>query len=261
MQFNLIRVAIVLYVGALPGCWRQASVEASRPIPLKDALAILQQDLREVAPVTLSDVGGVGNGESRVINEIGVEQCKQDTANPLMPILNGPLSLQLSGQFQVGGQLGFVVSTPPALSAQASVQAGVGQTIAVPISFISLSGLANFHFGQDTANFSNVPDSFKTDHIKELLKVRERIVNLSKKLMDSYAETLRPHCAEIRARTLNTASLITIPNPTPAPGPSPTSVHPLPGLAPGAHPLPGPAVGAEPYRPHSGTINIPPLEK
>lgn len=198
---------IIFVVGTGAGC-AGGTAGASRPIPLKDALAILQQDLRDVAPVTLTDVGGVGEGELRVINEIGMEQCKQDTANPLMPVLNGPLNLQLFGQFQIGGEIGFSVTAPVSLTVSAGVNQQQGQQIAVPISFVALAGLADFHFGQDMANFSNLPDNLKTAQATELLRTREKIRTLTRKLMESYPTSLKPRCAEVKAGAVKASALL-----------------------------------------------------
>lgn len=186
------------------GCCKPDLTRASAPIPLKDALGIVEKDLREAAPVTLSDADEAERS-TRLLNAVALEQCRQETANPLIPVVNGPINLQLQGQIQVGGNVGFTVSATPSVSAQGAVQRQEQQQVAVPISFVSLVGLPNFYMGQNMANLANVPDGTKyppagtdakKDFAAEILVVRKKLVELTKAFVTAYP-LVQAKCAEI----------------------------------------------------------------
>jgi len=133
--------------------------KASRPVPLKLALEIVERDLRDATPVTLSDLGS--ERRDKVYDVIFYAQCASQTPNPLIPVVTGPISLALQGSIQQAGALAGTASMTPSLGLTYTVTQGQQQQLTVPITFVSVQGLPNFYMGQNLANLSNLDKSDK----------------------------------------------------------------------------------------------------
>lgn len=131
----------------LQGCitW---SPQASTPVPLNEALRIVARDLNAAAPVVLSDTK---NAAQPLRDAIKARQCATGRANPPLPVITGPISLQLQGTFTGQAQGGF----PTAFQLQAT--RAQQQQLTVPITFVPASALSNFFLGQNVPNVSGVP--------------------------------------------------------------------------------------------------------
>lgn len=156
----LLLVALILTQG---GCaWLNS---LSNPVPLSVALATTERDLRASSPVALSDLGTTREGS--IVAAIQAAQCiPPRSANPLVPVITGPVSLAMQGSIQAQG--GVTGSATPSIAFQ--VAGGKQQQVTVPITFVSASGLPDFYMGQQLTNLSNL-DSGGNDKTTEGARV------------------------------------------------------------------------------------------
>jgi hypothetical protein len=133
--------------------------EASQWVPLATGLQALARDLNEAAPVALSDITK-NDGRAQLKAAIFARQCAVHAPDPPLPVITGPITLQLQGSFQDQRQGGANVGFPTAaqISFQVQVAKARQQQISVPITFVPASALSNFFLGQNLANVSTLPD-------------------------------------------------------------------------------------------------------
>jgi hypothetical protein len=165
----------------------------SQPVPIKDAMAIVERDLNDASPVALADVG---TGREDVIKvAIRTAQCVQRTANPFVPVITGPVSLALQGSIQNQGALAG--SATPSLTF--TITQGKQQQVTVPITFVSALGLPNFYMGQQLANLTNLDSGandksqtgkqvsgYKTTAVNSIWINTNNLQALTQKTVDSY---------------------------------------------------------------------------
>lgn len=143
---HLFRTALVPLL--LAGCERWTD-QLSKPVPIQDALGILEQDLQRSSPVVLADVGTTR--EDAIVAEIASAQCAAKTVNPLVPVVTGPVSLALQGSIQYQAT-GTASATP---SVAFAITPAKQQQVTIPITFVSAEGLPNFYMGQQLTNLAN----------------------------------------------------------------------------------------------------------
>jgi hypothetical protein len=133
--------------------------EASKWVPLETALQALAQDLNKATPVVLSDIQ-TKEGQEQLKSAIFARQCAIKAADPPLPVITGPVSLQLQGTFTQQNQEQIQIGFPVAASVQFQAQMSKAQQqqLAVPITFVATSALANFFLGQNLSNLSALPD-------------------------------------------------------------------------------------------------------
>lgn len=133
--------------------------EASEWVPLATGLQALARDLNEATPVALSDIKKV-DGQAQLKAAIFARQCAVHVPDPPLPVITGPVTLQLQGSFQDQRQAGANVGFPTAaqVSFQVQVAKARQQQISVPITFVPASALSNFFLGQNLTNVSTLPD-------------------------------------------------------------------------------------------------------
>lgn len=166
---------------------------ASEPVHLEDALKILARDLNKASPVVLSDTKDGAN--TSLGNAIKARQCSIHQANPPLPVITGPVSLQLQGQFQGQGQTGAGIGTA---SFQVQVTRTQQQQLTIPLTFVPASALANFFLGQNVPNVSGLPlaaalepDYKKYDsiqHIEVLLTKANAITTVANGQIKAYTD-------------------------------------------------------------------------
>jgi len=161
-----LRLTVCLVPLIVSGCCFN---HGSDPVPLKTALAVLERDLQETAPVALTDLDGTAPGGAEKIKEaIFLAQCLSKSPNPLVPVLNGPISVAVQGSIsQAGGGTGTIGVTP-SLALSYTVTQAQQQQLTVPLSFISARGLPNFYLGQNLANLNGLSDDEKKKFVEQL---------------------------------------------------------------------------------------------
>ena len=146
-------IAVIL----IQGCSLFSTSGDSTPVPVKDALLTLEDQLQAATPVTLGTVG-TDEGKNRFKDAVRAAQCKDKTANPLMPVITGPISLQVQGSVTKAGGGALTGSLTPSGTYTYTVTKGQQQQFTVSYSFVPISGLANFFLSQNVASLANLPD-------------------------------------------------------------------------------------------------------
>jgi hypothetical protein len=133
--------------------------EASEWVPLELGLQALARDLNEATPVALSDIKKA-DGKAQLKAAIFARQCVVHAPDPPLPVITGPVTLQLQGSFQDQRQLAAQVGLPTAAQIGFQVQLAKArqQQISVPITFVPASALSNFFLGQNLTTVSTLPD-------------------------------------------------------------------------------------------------------
>lgn len=133
--------------------------EASEWVPLELGLQALARDLNEATPVALSDIK-TADGKAQLKAAIFARQCVVHAPDPPLPVITGPVTLQLQGSFQDQRQLAAQVGFPTAAQIGFQVQLAKArqQQISVPITFVPASALSNFFLGQNLTTVSTLPD-------------------------------------------------------------------------------------------------------
>ena len=189
MELRSVVVLIFLAI-ALSGC---LETTGSKTIPLETALAIVETEVRNTYPVSLSDVNS--NRTDALQLAIQSAQCASADPRPLVPVVTGPISIGLQGSFQQQGGATGTISATPSLALAYQVTQGEQQSLTVPITFVSLEGLPDFYLGQYLTNVSNLDNTIKADGQKasektiitqEILKRRELLRTVVEKAIADY---------------------------------------------------------------------------
>ena len=113
---SFVNPCAVMFAIAAEACSPSFAARESQPVRLKVALELVERELREVAPVALSDANPGLDPGGTLGNEIVKAQCKNHSANPVIAVLNGPFTLALQGAISLAGSGGFTVSAAPPFS-------------------------------------------------------------------------------------------------------------------------------------------------
>ena len=139
---------------SLAGCAKQ-EIAASRTIPLKDALSIVETEVRDTYPVSLADIGTANN--DNIKKALIQAQCFSKTANPVVPVVTGVITIGLQGSIGQQGGIGLSgVTNASGATLSYQITQGEQQSLTVPVTFVSLKGLAYFYLAQNMANLSNL---------------------------------------------------------------------------------------------------------
>jgi len=158
-HYSLAR-ALPFILLAQTGC-TTLQTDSSKTIPLKDALSIVETEVRDTYPVALSDIGTASDDKIR--SAMFQAQCFDKSSNPFVPVITGAISIGLQGSIQqTGGLSGGGIGIAPTVSLSYQVAQGKQQSLTVPVTFVSLAGLPNFFMAQNLANLSNLPPTDKT---------------------------------------------------------------------------------------------------
>ena len=161
----------------LTGCCADNAAKLSAPISLSDGLALIEHDLAKSGPVVLSDVnnGPAAQPGGAVYNSIGLAiktaQCLNNSANPPVPVISGPISVALTGSFTStpSGQISWSATGP---GAQLGFQVAVAQTqgLTIPVTFVSALSLPTFYLGQNLSMLSGFDpkDPAKVTLVKQI---------------------------------------------------------------------------------------------
>jgi hypothetical protein len=176
--------------------------DASKTIPLKDALSIVETEVRETYPVALSDIGTASDDKIR--SALLQAQCFDNSPNPFVPVITGAISIGIQGslQQQGGATVGGIIAAPAA-SLSYQVTEGKQQSLTIPVTFVSLAGLPNFFMGQNLANLSNLgaTDSTRKRLTADIIARAQNLTKLVKVAITKYYANL-DKCGKPGAPTL-----------------------------------------------------------
>ncbi|MBS1056088.1 hypothetical protein [Gluconobacter kondonii] len=121
------------------------------PVTISQAIAGVQADLTTAGVVSVSGVQTwTADQAARFDANVRALQCAQQTSDPVVAMIAGPVTMNLSGIFSQSGS--FSVSASPALPVfglQADASQTKGQTMNVPVQFVPLSALADAEAGRE----------------------------------------------------------------------------------------------------------------
>ena len=121
------------------------------PVTISQAIAGVQADLTTAGVVSVSGVQTwTADQAARFDANVRALQCAQQTSDPVVAMIAGPVTMNLSGTFSQSGS--FSVSASPALPVfglQADASQTKGQTMNVPVQFVPLSALADAEAGRE----------------------------------------------------------------------------------------------------------------
>jgi hypothetical protein len=214
-QPNVVRSMAVsaITVTALSGCSLENGLErnGTTPVSLYDAVGHLEYDLTRVHTVILSDAEGLtpdGKSDTEAATRIRVGiakvQCydydpKTDKnnpmlrkQNPLIPIITGPLQVQVQGQLAVGGS--FVVGAIPSIGGTVTRQGQ--QQIMLPLTLVSLGNLSKFYLSQQMSNLQYTTLVSESNQKVQVASYIANIMNVAAKLDLLQKEALRDFSAK-----------------------------------------------------------------
>jgi hypothetical protein len=170
----------VVCVGAffgLEACVVHFAPAESNPVPLKDALLVLDRDLRATSPARLGDVEDP-KGKLAIIAAMETARCADNSPNPLEPIITGAIAVALQGSITKASGGTGTISTAPSLGYTYTVTGGQQQQVTIPITFVPLRTVPDFYLGQNLANFNGMSDDAKKPYVEALLKKRRLLIDL-----------------------------------------------------------------------------------
>ncbi|MBF0858407.1 hypothetical protein HKD24_04145 [Gluconobacter sp. LMG 31484] len=124
---------------ALSAC----SAGSVAPVTISQAIAGVQADLTKAGVVSVSGVQNwTADQAARFDANVRALQCAQHTSDPVVAMIAGPVTMDLSGSFSQSGQFSVSASSlTPVFGLQADASRSKGQNLNVPVEFMPLSAL------------------------------------------------------------------------------------------------------------------------
>ncbi|WP_215745189.1 hypothetical protein [Gluconobacter sp. P1C6_b] len=131
---------------ALSAC----STGSVAPVTISQAIAGVQSDLTQAGVVSVSGVQHwTADQAARFDANVRALQCAQQTSDPVVAMIAGPVTMNLSGTFSQSGSFSVSASSAvPVFGLQADASRTKGQTLNVPVQFVPLSALADAEAGR-----------------------------------------------------------------------------------------------------------------
>ena len=132
---------------ALSGC----AAGSVAPVTISQAIAGVQADLTKAGVVSVSGVQHwTADQAARFDANVRALQCAQQTSDPVVAMIAGPVTMDLSGSFSQSGSFSISASSAlPVFGLQADASRTKGQTLNVPVQFVPLSALADAEAGRE----------------------------------------------------------------------------------------------------------------
>lgn len=149
------------------------SAGTNAPTTISAAIAGVQSDLTKAAVVSVSDVQGWSAAQMSAFDaNVRSLQCAQKVADPVVSMIAGPVTMNLTGSFTQSGSFSVsasVSSFTPVFGLQADASRTHTQTLSLPVQFIPLSALPDAEMGRAVG--------YAGDLIKQRRDVTDRIVS------------------------------------------------------------------------------------
>ncbi|KXV20684.1 hypothetical protein AD935_11355 [Gluconobacter japonicus] len=149
------------------------SAGTSAPTTISAAIAGVQSDLTKAGVVSVSDVQGWSAAQMSAFDtNVRALQCAQKTADPVVAMIAGPVTMNLTGSFTQSGSFSVSVSASsltPVFGLQADASRTHAQTLSLPVQFVPLSALPDAEMGRAIG--------YAGDLIKQRPDVTDRIVS------------------------------------------------------------------------------------
>lgn len=178
-------IVMVLLQGTVAAC----SGGMAKPVSLDVALRGVEEDMKAASGVSLHDIASADVAQQEEFKQAILQaQCFYRRGNPIVPVLTKEFTLTLQGTFT--GQGHFVVFGVPVPTGNIGISAAqaLQQTLALPISFTSISSLPDVYVQQKAGYVKDVPESGKGPYMEEVFKNRDVIQAKIKELIEGYSE-------------------------------------------------------------------------
>ncbi|WP_249198885.1 hypothetical protein [Gluconobacter kondonii] len=121
------------------------------PVTISQAIAGVQADLTKAGVVSVSGVQTWTTDQAaRFDANVRALQCAQHTSDPVVAMIAGPVTMDLSGTFSQSGSFSVSASSAlPVFGLQADASRTKAQTMSVPVQFVPLSTLADAEAGRE----------------------------------------------------------------------------------------------------------------
>ena len=142
-----MRILALCGLLALSAC----SAGSVSPVTISQAIAGVQADLTKAGVVSVSGVQHwTADQAARFDANVRALQCAQNTSDPVVAMIAGPVTMDLSGTFSQSGSFSVSASSAlPVFGLQADASRTKGQTLNVPVQFVPLSALADSEAGRE----------------------------------------------------------------------------------------------------------------
>ncbi|GFE96603.1 hypothetical protein [Gluconobacter sp. Gdi] len=120
------------------------------PVTISQAIAGVQADLTKAGVVSVSGVQSwTVDQASRFDANVRALQCAQHTSDPVVAMIAGPVTMDLTGTFSQSGSFSVsAASAMPVFGLQADTSRSKGQALNVPVQFVPLSALPAAEMGR-----------------------------------------------------------------------------------------------------------------
>ena len=142
-----MRILALCGLLALSAC----SAGSVAPVTISQAIAGVQADLTKAGVVSVSGVlTWTADQVARFDANVRALQCAQHTSDPVVAMIAGPVTMDLSGTFSQSGSFSVSASSAlPVFGLQADTSRTKAQTMSVPVQFVPLSALADAEAGRE----------------------------------------------------------------------------------------------------------------
>lgn len=149
------------------------SAGTNAPTTISAAISGVQSDLTKAGVVSVSDVQGWSAAQMSAFDaNVRALQCVQKTADPVVAMIAGPVTMNLTGSFTQSGSFSVSASASsftPVFGLQADASRTHAQTLSLPVQFVPLSALPDAEMGRAIG--------YVGDLIKQRPDVTDRIVS------------------------------------------------------------------------------------
>ncbi|MFT8978759.1 hypothetical protein [Gluconobacter oxydans] len=144
-----MRALVVFTFAACMAC-TACSAGSVAPVTISQAIAGVQADLTKAGVVSVSGAQSwTADQAARFDANVRALQCAQHTSDPVVAMIAGPVTMDLSGTFSQSGQFSVsAASAVPVFGLQADASRTKGQTLNVPVQFAPLSALPEAEAGR-----------------------------------------------------------------------------------------------------------------
>lgn len=109
------------------------------------SIAGVQSDLTKAGVVSVSDVRGWSAAQMSAFDaNVRALQCAQKVADPVVAMISGPVTMNLTDSFTQSGSFSVSASASsytPVFGLQADTSRALAQTLSLPVQFVPLSAL------------------------------------------------------------------------------------------------------------------------
>ena len=181
---------------ALSAC----SAGSVSPVTISQAIAGVHADLTKAGVVSVSGVQRwTADQATRFDANVRALQCAQNTSDPVVAMIAGPVTMDLSGTFSQSGSFSVSASSAlPVFGLQADASRTKGQTLNVPVQFVPLSALADAEAGREVGYAGALLG--QNDAVRERVAAR---IEADRTALAEHVEVLISnvtHCFETKVR-------------------------------------------------------------